>query len=463
MTVRSTGGGKVRKHKTPNKKLGRATTAAIAVNSETTKTRNDSQTSSITTTSTKNPPPILKRNPLGHLLIEKMLREAGFRGGISSDKSVLERYSTDESIFHVRPQVVIQPKSPTDVEIATQVIARETKRFTSLSLTPRAAGTGLSGGSLTDSIVIDVCAHLNQIDDVKVGKSKSTITCEPGAMWRTVEKKLKSHGLYLPPYTASKDICSIGGSIANNAAGPDSLRYGHCADWVESLRVVLSDGKTYTIKPLNYKEMKSLVKEKHEHARLVREVYSLIEMNEVEIKKNQPKTHKNSAGYSLWHVLPDGIAAFKKGKGQLDLTRLFSGSQGTIGIITSITLRTEPIADDTTLIAIPIFELADTPKVITRALEYKPINVELFDALSFDLALKHPEFFKKRLSGLQYYRTMLALYTSYHVRYARKLPDLTILITLDKETTTNKSRSEIVKSISTDKTRARVVSNPCRD
>ena len=192
----------------------------------------------------------IKRNPLGHLLLEKLLREAGFRGGISTEKRLLDAYSTDESIFSIRPQVVLQPKNRRDVEIATTVVTKETKRFTSLSLTPRAAGTGLSGGSLTDSIVIDMCAHLNTIGDFVEKKNKITFTCEPGAMWRDIEKKLKSHDAYLPPYPSSKDICSIGGSIANNAAGSDSLRYGHCADWVESLDVVLHDGHTYTIKPL---------------------------------------------------------------------------------------------------------------------------------------------------------------------------------------------------------------------
>ncbi len=466
MSARSTGGVRVRGKKSPAKKLARATEAAAVVIKKATKTKPfkkstkklEAVTSSVATSNT--PPPLVKRNPLGHLLIEKMLREAGFRGGVSSDRHVLERYSTDESIFHVRPQVVIQPKSPKDVEIATKVIARETKRFASLSLTPRAAGTGLSGGSLTDSIVIDVCAHLHEIGEVKTEGIKVTITCEPGAMWRNVEKKLKRHGRYLPPYTASKDICSIGGSIANNAAGPDSLRYGHCADWVESLEVVLCDGHRYTIKPLSYKEFKALTKEKHEHARIAREVFALIEKNEAEIKKSQPKTHKNSAGYSLWHVLPGGVAAFKKGKGHFDLTRLFSGSQGTIGIITSITLRTQTIQQETTLIAIPVFELADAPKVITKALEYSPINVETFDALSYDLALKHPDFFKKRLNGLDYYRAMLALYATYHVRFGRKLPEMTVLITLDKKTTDATPKHEIIKAISTDKTRARVVTNP---
>ncbi len=407
----------------------------------------------------KNPLPIIKRNPLGHLLIEKMFREAGFRGGISSNKKVLEKYSTDESIFCVQPQVVIQPKNRADVEIATKVIARETKRFTSLSLTPRAAGTGLGGGSLTDSIVVDVCTHLTKIEEVVEKKGKITFTCEPGAMWRDVEKKLKQHDAYLPPYTSSKDICSIGGSIGNNAAGPDSLRYGHCADWVESLDVVLADGHTYTIAPLSYRDFKDLIKKKHEHARLAREIFSLIEKNEKEILSNKPKTKKNNAGYALWDVVSDGVAAFKRGKGVFDLTRLICGSQGTIGIITSITMRALPIQHNTSLITIPIFDLQEAAHVITKALVYDPINIEIFDALTFDLALKNPDFFKSRLSGMDYYRTMLNMYATYHIRYARKTPQFTILITLDHETTEKHGITEILKKISTDKTRARVVTN----
>ena len=401
--------------------------------------------------------PIIKRNPLGHLLIEKMFREAGFRGGVSSDKRVLEKYSTDESIFHISPQVVIQPKNRQDVEIATQVIARETKRFSSLSLTPRAAGTGLGGGSLTDSIVIDVCAHLNKIGEVVEKRDVVTVSCEPGAMWRDVEKKLKRHGAYIPSYTSSKDICTIGGSVANNAAGPDSLRYGHCADWVDSLEVVLCDGHTYTIKALSYRDLKALMKHKHEYARIAREVFALIEKNEKTIKDGKPKTAKNSAGYALWNVCPQGIAALKKGTGTFDLTRLISGSQGTIGIITNVVMRAIPIQKDTTLFVVPIFKLDEAAKIVTTALKYNPINIEIFDALTFDLALKNPDFFKKRLEGMDYYRTMLSMYTLYHVRFGRKTPEFTILITVDKETTDTHPAAAIVTDISKFGARARVV------
>jgi FAD/FMN-containing dehydrogenase len=402
----------------------------------------------------------IKRNPLGHLLIEKMLREAGFRGGISTKKELLDAYSYDESIFSVRPQVVIQPKNRRDVEIATKVIAVETKRFSSLSLTPRAAGTGLGGGSLTDSIVIDMCSHLNKIGDVIKKKDKITFSCEPGTMWKNVEKTLKAQGVYLPSYPASKDICSIGGSIANNAAGPDSLRHGHCADWIESLDIVLHDGHTYTVKPLSFREFKMLIKQNHEHARIAKDIFELISKNEKEIKKNAPETKKNSAGYPLWSVMSQGVSKFKKGEGTFDLTRLVAGSQGTIGIITSLTMRAIPIPKDTTLVVLPIFNLEDAADSIVDALKFNPINIEVFDALTFDLALKNPSFFKDRLSKSEYYKVMLSMYTTYHVRFRRKVPEFTVLITLDKETTNKTKPTLIAKKIGGKKVKARVVSNP---
>ena len=398
----------------------------------------------------------IKRNPLGHLLIEKLLREAGFRGGISTKKELLEAYSTDESIFSIQPQVVIQPKNRHDVEIAATVLANETKRFPSLSLTPRAAGTGLGGGSLTDSIVIDVCAHLTKFGDITEKKGKITFTCEPGVMWRDIEKKLKMHGAYLPPYPASKDICSIGGSVANNAAGPDSLRHGHCAEWVESLDVVLHDGHTYTVKPLSYREFKNLIKQSHEYARIAREIFDLISKHEKEIAKNAPSTKKNSAGYPLWSVVPQGINKFKKGEGTFDLTRLISGSQGTIGIITNLTMWALPIPKNTTLLVVPIFALEDAAECIVKTLKYNPINIEVFDALTFDLALRNPQFFKSRIPGADYYRVMLAMYTAYHVRYRRRIPEFTVLVTLDEETTNKTAATEIAKKISSKNVTARI-------
>ena len=386
----------------------------------------------------------IKRQPLGHLLFEQKLREAGFGGIVSTDDVMLDTYSTDESIFSIRPQVVLQPKNRTDVETAVKVVAKETSRFPALSLTPRAAGTGLSGGSLTDSVVIDVSTYLKRIDEPMVEGGQVTITCEPGAMWRDVEKKLKDLQVEIPSAPASKDLCTVVGAVSNNAAGPDSLRYGHTAEWIESLDVTLQDGVTYTLKPLTYKEFKALIKKKNAYANIAKKIFSLIEDNEKLIATSRPSTKKNTAGYAIWDVLSHSVAEFKKGKGTFDLTRLIAGGQGTIGIIVSVTMKTNPIEHNTTLISIPLFDLECAGRAILEALKYDPVNIEIFDAETFELALQNPNFFKSRLVGIEYYRAMLSMYTMYHVYYRKKTPKFTVLITLDNETVRQMSPREIV-------------------
>lgn len=377
------------------------------------------------------PTTALKRQPLGHLLLEHRLREAGFAGEVLSDEKTLGNYATDESIFHIAPQVVLRPKDARSVEIAVKVIAKETKNFPALSLTPRAAGTGLGGGSLTDSVVLDIATHLNRIGKIEHAKGKVTVTCEPGAPWREVEALLKKEGRYLPPYPASKHICTIGGAVANNAAGPDSLRYGHVADWVEELEVVLKDGHTYKIKPLDQKGFQKMIKQKNLLGEIARQVFALVEENETLLARAKPKTAKNSSGYPLWSVVTPSVAEFKKGRGIFDLTRLFSGSQGTIGVITKVKLRTEPIVKDTTLVTVPVFDLATAGRVVLEAIKYDPINVEVFDSLTYEAAMKNPQFFRSRIRSVDYYRVLFSLYTTFHVRWRRRLPEFVLLITLD--------------------------------
>jgi FAD/FMN-containing dehydrogenases len=118
-------------------------------------------------------------------------------------------------------------------------------------------------------------------------------------MWRDMEKALKKHDVYIPSYPASKDICSIGGAVGNNAAGPDSLRFGHCAEWIASLEVVLHDGHTYTIQPISYKEYQALIKRDDAYARILKETFTLIEKNEKLICQRQAQNKKEHCRTSL--------------------------------------------------------------------------------------------------------------------------------------------------------------------
>ena len=439
-----------RKKAAPKKQTSKKTVAKTTTKKTAKKT---TATKSVRTTATAVPSyksdsvPHSKPAPSEYVQVERRLREAGFRGGMSTEKHVLDAFSTDESIFAITPHLVIQPKDQRDVEIAVQVIGMVAEHSSALSLTPRAAGTGLSGGSLTDSIVIDLMSHLHHLVAIEEKHGAITVTAEAGTPWRVIARHLHGRGVYIPSYPASKDLCTIGGAVANNAAGPDSLRYGQTAQWIDSLEVVLADGNTYTVKPLTHREFKTLTEKDNAYARIAREVFALLEEHEKLIQQQRPKTQKNTAGYALWNVLSSTVASFKKGKGTFDLTQLIAGSQGTIGIVTQVTMRTAPAPKAAALIAVPIFDRLHVGPVITAAREYEPLNIELYDGTTFDLALSHPEFFRSRLGSLEFYQVMFTLYSMFHVRYRRQLPAYTVLITLDQRTRRNRTPMGIAKAI----------------
>jgi FAD/FMN-containing dehydrogenase len=401
-----------------------------------------------------------KQHPLGHLLFEQRLRQAGFLGGISTDTIFLEAYETDESIFTLRPQVIIQPKTIDDIILAVQHINKLKQTYPSLSLTPRGGGTGLTGGSLSESVVIDVATHLSHIHHISHHKNEVHIVCDPGVRWHDMEERLKHLGYEVPVHLSSKDICTVGGAVGNNAAGPEGTDHNHISDWIQRLTFLTYDGSLFDISPLTYKQFRTISKEKNAYTSILSETLTLLENNEKSILNARPTHTNNTAGYPLWNICPQGISKWKKGEGTLSLIPIIAGSQGTLGIITSITLRAEPRQKHTTLIAVPLFSLEDAHTVIQKASAYDPLRMEVFDDKTYDLALKNPDFFKKYFSGLPYYRSVLTLYTTHHIRYDRKSPTVTLLITLSDETTNDYPARFIAEKISVRNGKAAVISNP---
>src|SRR3989338_5959455 len=184
----------------------------------------------------------------------------------------------------------------------------------------------MTGGGLTESVVVDVTKHLNKIK--AIGKDSAVV--EPGVYYRDFEKETLQHDLLLPSYPASKDICTVGGMAANNSGGEKTLAYGKTEDYVMELKAVLSDGKEYLIKPLTKDELDKKLKQTDFEGKIYQKIHQLITRNAEILKNARPKVSKNSAGYYLWNVW-DGK--------HFDLTKLLVGSQGTLGIITEIKFR----------------------------------------------------------------------------------------------------------------------------
>lgn len=245
-------------------------------------------------------------------------------GEVLSDDETLETYSEDTSIFKIKPTCVVFPKHVADLRALVRYAKEHPEELT---LTARSAGTDMTGGPLTSSVVVSFTKYFNEIKEVS---PDGYAVVEPGVYYRDFEAATLKKGLILPCYTASKELNTVGGMVANNSAGEKSLTYGKTERYVKALKVVLSDGEEYSFTKLNRAEFEAKQAQNNFEGQLYKEIGSLIKNNFETIKAHTPVVSKNSAGYSLWNVWDEVNDTF-------DLTQLFVGSQGTLGFVTEIT------------------------------------------------------------------------------------------------------------------------------
>lgn len=298
-------------------------------------------------------------------------------GELHDDVKTLDAYSVDASIFQVQPDVVVYPKDLDDVKAIVRRVTTLKQEGVPISVTPRAAGTCMSGGSLTQSVMLDMTKHFHGIGSVD--EQHKRISVGAGAFYRDVEHKTLAHGLLFPPYTSSKDLCAIGGMIGNNASGEKSLRYGATTNWVRSVHVVLADGEEYEFGPLTPHQLDAKKKLDTHEGYIYREITKLIDESEQVIDRARPHTRKNAAGYALWRLWNDK-------KTEFNLAKLFVGSQGTLGITTGATLNLIDIPKTTRMIAIAIDSLPHLAEAIKLVLAERPEGLEVYDKHTYELA-----------------------------------------------------------------------------
>jgi len=272
--------------------------------------------------------------------MSKLLNELRERlhGEVEVDAQSRDFFATDGSIFKVTPKVVIYPYNENDVIEVMRFNNQLVEKGKALPITARGKGTDQSGASLSEGMSVVFPAHMKRL----VGMSKETVTVQPGMIYSHLESVLHSHGRFLPPYPASVDFCTIGGSLANNAAGEKTLKYGATRDYVAGLRVVLHNGDVIETSRLSKKELAQKKKQQDLEGQIYNKLDEMINSNWDLIKDSKPKVSKNSAGYALWDI--------KRSDGSFDLSQLFVGAQGTLGVITEAMLYHVPYNPHTTLL-----------------------------------------------------------------------------------------------------------------
>ncbi len=307
------------------------------------------------------------------------------QGDVESSDEAREKYSHDASLFEVVPEVIVFPKDVKDVQAIVNFVREHKKDIPNLSITARSAGTCMSGGSINESIIMDFTRHLHQVIEV----TDTHAVVEPGCYYRDFEKETLKKNRIMPSYTASREICAVGGMVANNSAGEKTIKYGKVEDYVEKLNVVFTDGNVYTIEPLTKEELENKVAQENFEGNLYKKLLNLIEENYDEIKKAKPDVSKNSAGYFLWNV-------YDKETGKFNLCKLIVGSQGTLGIVTEITFKIIPTEKYSSLLAVFLPNLKNLGNIVAEIVPFKPESIESYDDYSMKLAIQFFfDFFKQ--------------------------------------------------------------------
>jgi FAD/FMN-containing dehydrogenase len=309
------------------------------------------------------------------------------QGEAFEDSETILKFSHDASIFEVTPRCVVYPKTSEDIKTLVNFVNSHKKDNPTLSLTARTAGTDMGGGSLNESIIISFMKYFNRI----IGIEGSIVTTQPGVFYRDFEKYTLQHNLIFPSYPASRELCAIGGIVNNNSGGEKSFEYGKTENFVEKLKMILSDGNEYEFEKLDEKELqKKLLLDTFE-GKVYRDMYALITKNYDEIKVAKPKVSKNSAGYFLWNVYDKETKTF-------DLTKLFVGAQGTLGIMTEASIKLMPVKKHSEMLVVFLEQkdMDNLGHIINAILPLKPESIETYDDNTLKLAVKYfPEFAKK--------------------------------------------------------------------
>lgn len=298
-------------------------------------------------------------------------------GDVTDTEAERTKYSRDTSLFTRMPQLVVYPKTTDDVSSLVREIGAAKKNGLDVSVTARSAGTDMSGGPLTHSVVAVFTKYLNKIHEVGEGYA----VVEPGAYYRDFEKETLKKGYLLPSYPASRSICALGGIINNDSGGERTLEYGKTRKYVEELDVVLADGSQATFKaltPSELEEKKSLTTFEGE---IYRGMDALLTENAALIEQARPKVSKNSAGYALWDIRD-------KESGTFNLAKLITGAQGTLALTTKAKLSLVKPQPYRSMVVVFLSDIQNLPEIVRRVLASNPESFESYDDHTFKLAIR---------------------------------------------------------------------------
>ncbi len=291
-------------------------------------------------------------------------------GEVTTNTSIRRKLSTDNSILSIAPDIAVYPRVTNDIRKVLKFTHQLAQKGHTISTTVRGAGTDQTGAAIGPGIAVITTAHMNNV--YEFDSKQRLVRVQPGASFATLQTSLKIQGCYIPAFPDSIAYSTIGGAIANNASGRLSGQHGAIDESVQELEVVLSNGDVIQTSRLTKKQLNRKKGLQTFEGDIYRAVDNLIEDNRTLLDEIASRGIIDNSGYA-------NLSKVKQKNGSFDLTPLFVGSQGTLGVISEMILKASFANNDESLVAIALPDTNSFIDLVDELRKLSPDSIEVFD------------------------------------------------------------------------------------
>ena len=281
---------------------------------------------------------------------------------VDASSGTRARYSSDAGLTRIPPLAVAFPRTPEQA-----IAAFDLARTHGVPLTARGGGTSCASNAIGPGLVLDFSRHMNRV--ISIDPEARTATVEPGCVGSTLQAAAAEYGLRFGPDPSSQNRATIAGMVANNACGPHATAWGRTSDNIVSLDCVDGQGRRFTATTSHETTLSD-----------VPGLASLIDSNLAPIRTQLGRFKRQVSGYSLEHLTPEG------GR---NLAAMLAGTEGTLVLILSITVRLVPLPDAPVLAALGYRSMIEAADDVPALLAHSPLAVEGMDRRLVDVVRAH--------------------------------------------------------------------------
>ena len=272
------------------------------------------------------------------------------------------RYSSDAGLTRIPPLAVAFPRTPEQA-----LAAFDLARAHGVPLTARGGGTSCASNAIGPGLVLDFSRHMNRV--LSIDPEARTATVEPGCVGSTLQAAAAKHGLRFGPDPSSQNRATIAGMVANNACGPHATAWGRTSDNIVALDCVDGRGRRFTATTGRDSALRD-----------VPGLATLIDSHLAPIRTQLGRFKRQVSGYSLEHLTPEG------GR---NLAAMLTGTEGTLVLILSVTVRLVPLPDAPVLAALGYHSMIEAADDVPALLAHAPLAVEGMDRRLVDVVRAH--------------------------------------------------------------------------